>query len=134
MRTAFLLFCVFSVLACPYECAVSQALARSVEQRVESKCCEKCAARQLPENTEDQSPASPPGNDDGRACFCDGAVFDVAVRASLDESLEVSLWTWVATAELNAGNCELSSRLARLDLPPPPQGRLTRIELGSLRL
>lgn len=133
MRSIVLVFSLFAVLACPYECAVRQALASQAENRVDAACCDRCAARKLNESANNQIPASPQNDEDSRPCFCEGAVFDVADRATVSDSLNVFLWVWVVSVDAQFDPCQPPLSLERSDLPPL-DGRQTRIEMGSLRL
>lgn len=89
MRTAVIFFSAFIVLLCPYECAVRHAFARGAEDRMQVPCCEHCEARMTTEAAQDRAPAAPVSDDDNLPCFCEGAVFDAAGQAVVDESLDL---------------------------------------------
>ncbi len=136
MRTAVILLSVFSVLACPYDCAMMQAPAQAIEIENDSQpaCCKHCQARANNETANHPTPAAPPSDEEGRSCFCEGAVFDVAFRTMVDDTLDVSLWTWVVDAVDVPGISQPVTSVDHDNLPPPVDGRLTRIAIRSLLL
>ena len=133
MRAVVILVSVFVVLLCPHECAVRQAMARGLEDTGSIACCEHCAARPPMRAAEDRAPAAPVDEEDSRPCFCEGAVFDVHPGTLVDDAWEVSLCTWIDDADEQLGNLQSSLSFDRWALPAL-NGRLTRIEIGSLRL
>ncbi|MFN0018619.1 MAG: hypothetical protein ACKVP0_10190 [Pirellulaceae bacterium] len=133
MRTIVVFLSIASLLACPYECAVKQAAAQACGTGHQPDCCDQCQARETTEPSDSQAPPPAP-NEDGRWCLCDGVVFDVAARPVVDHSFDVSLWTWVCgPAEVLDFAVPMPS-VDSASLPPPLDGRLTRIAIHSLLL
>jgi hypothetical protein len=134
MRTAVILLSVFSVLACPYDCAVMHAFAQRIEQESKPACCKHCEARAKSETSNRSKPSAPASDEDGRQCFCEGAVFDAATQTMMEDTLDVSLWTWLVDAVEISGIDQSLTSIDHASLPPPVVGRLTRIEIRSLIL
>lgn len=134
MQTVVVFLSIASVLACPYDCAVKVAAAQAMRSDHKPACCKRCRTSETTEPTNNPTPESPAPVEDGRWCLCEGAVLCATARFSVDDSLQVSLWTWVSgTAETLDIATHLPS-IDRAELPPPLDGRLTRIAMHSLLL
>ncbi len=85
MHAFSVLLLIASILACPYQCAVK--LVDSAAPAVQKACCDHCESQRnnaCPPGSDQDRPAS---DDDGVTCFCEGAIFDVASRYTLDDAI-----------------------------------------------
>lgn len=141
MRTIPLYLAIGAILICPYACALRDAAAQSLHIKW-SACCEKCRVVDQCEESpsgddcgREHLPKQPTPSDDGKSCFCGGAIFDASTRASADvvqPSFILSCVADVAEMPAFAGLSELVSCTA----PPfDNYGRLSvRLAIGSLLL
>ena len=134
MRNIVVLLAIVSVLACPYECAVKLAAAQVMGGDKVAACCDKCRTRETTAPVNDHTPSPPAPDEDGRWCLCEGVVFDPGARSLIDDSVEASLGTWaIGSAKLLNANAP-TPNVDCAALPPPLDGRLTRISIRSLLL
>lgn len=85
MHAFSVLLLIASILACPYQCAVK--LVDAAAPAVQKTCCNHCQSQRdhaCPPGSDQDRPAS---DDDGVTCFCEGAMFDVASRYTLDDAI-----------------------------------------------
>jgi hypothetical protein len=134
MRTLVVLLSIAAVLACPYQCAVKLAAAQGIGVDQKPACCEQCQARETTQQDQNQTPTSPGPDEDGCWCLCEGAVFDAGSRSLVDDSVQVSLWTWASGLAESPDDAAPTPSFDCAGLPPPLDGRLTRIAIHSLLL
>jgi hypothetical protein len=143
MRSLIVYLAIAALLWCPYDCALKAAAAQSFANWDRAGCCDNCRERQRASEAAmadcrapgDDSSAPERPSEDGKACLCDGAVFDAASRFAVDTDLEISQLPWVAD---DLGLCSPVGCVQGLDcVGPPPRleaGRSLRVSLGSLLL
>jgi hypothetical protein len=134
MRRLIIAITSASVLACPYQCAVSVAAARALGSDQQPACCDDCRADKPRGPMRDQAPPPRAPLDDGRWCLCEGVVFDAGPRSPVDAIWLVSLWQWMPGRAEFLAVAPFPPHFAGAGLAPPLQGRLTRIALCSLLL
>jgi hypothetical protein len=134
MRTLVLFLCLFSVIACPYECAIRQVSSVCTQNEAIDECSEGCCAKHGGRSSEGESPTPRLPEEDGLNCFCDGVVFCNGCEADVDLDAQVVFLPWTNSAltpEL-AGcvgvNESFAPPLATLD------SKSMRIALRSLQL
>lgn len=136
MRNLVVLLSIAAIVLCPYQCAVKWAAAQANRGEAKPACCEECKTHQqtAAEFSEQQTPLAPAPDQEGRACLCAGAVFDAGARSLPDFDAEV-LYTTLSLRPGAAHQMALSATaFDHTLLPPPRDGRLTRIALRSLIL
>lgn len=130
MRNVVLLLCVFSVLACPHECAIRQVAAACAHS---GDCCQGCYSEHE-NSSQDESPQAPRPVEDGLSCFCDGAVFASGCEADLDLDAPAIYVPWSDSDP----TCELMGRVGVHQSFAPTattlDSKTMRIALRSLQL
>lgn len=98
MRNFIVLSCFFSVLACPYQCAIRQVAGAIAKSEASVVCCEGCCTQKNANSSQDESPQPPLPEEDGLSCFCDGTVFCNADQADLSLDTQVIFVPWTDSA------------------------------------
>ncbi len=96
MRNLFILLCLFSVVACPYECAVKQFALRVSAIEVREACSEGCCSNRKHGHNDEEAPATPTPQKDGLCCVCEGVALASSSSVDLDDLADSVDVAWLS--------------------------------------